>query len=193
MGRCGPIASNRQHILFTQGVYGVPMAQCEDCGQDTMQPATLIQGEMQRLCDDCRPDSVPEADAETNEMDAPDDMDEPDTQQSMDDMDTENAVEPMHSAWDVDSIRDHWDPNTVRLPDGLQRRFDAYHKRLDLQFTENQSDRSFTKDRWYKPLVVALGLRAIHGMDIDDIKDAMDTLERVEHLDEWGTNGQNQG
>lgn len=78
------------------------------------------------------------------------------------------------TAWDVESIRDNWHPNSVRLPDHLQRRFDAYHKRLDWQM---HADREFKKDRHYKPLVIALGLRELQAMDSDSVVDALDDLE----------------
>ena len=87
---------------------------------------------------------------------------------------TESESIQQSSAWDVESIREDWNPNSIRLPDHLQRRFDAYHKRLDWQM---HTDREFKKDRHYKPLVIALGLRELQEMDADSVLDSLDELE----------------
>jgi hypothetical protein len=45
-------------------------------------------------------------------------------------------------------------------------------------------DRKYGKDRYYKPLVIALGLRELDAMDTSDVVDALDELERKGHLEE---------
>jgi hypothetical protein len=87
-------------------------------------------------------------------------------------------------AWNVESIRDAWHPNTVRLPDSLQRRLTAYHSRIESEFAMDGVDRKYGKDRYYKPLVIALGLRELDAMDTSDVVDALDELERKGHLEE---------
>lgn len=98
--------------------------------------------------------------------------------------DTENAQDTTDAktAWDVDSIRESWDSNQVRLPDSLQRRFDAQHTQLETDFTLQDVDREYRKDRHYKPLVIALGLRELDVMDTEDTLNALDTLEQEGYL-----------
>jgi len=131
------------------------MAVCDECGAETLEAQTIIQGEMQRLCSDCK-------------------------QAVLDGDDTE--MEP--TAWDVSSIAEHWHANQVRLPEGLQRRYNAQHKRMEVQLLD--SDREMSKDRYYKPLVIALGLARLKELDTNQIERALDQLERVEHLEDFG-------
>lgn len=97
--------------------------------------------------------------------------------------DTENASDAQ-TAWDVESIRESWNPNSVRLPDGLQRRFTAYHGRLEAELLMDDLDLDYRKDRHYKPLVIALGLRELDAMDTEDIVDALAELESTGHLED---------
>jgi len=113
-------------------------------------------------------------------LDNQDDEDGPDTQDEEDPQDPMDAQGP----WDVESIRDAWHPNSVRLPDPLQRRFQAYHSRVESELTLDGLDRPYGKDRYYKPLVVALGLRELDAMDTADVLEALDELERTGHLEE---------
>jgi hypothetical protein len=63
------------------------------------------------------------------------------------------------------------------------RRFNAYHKRLDYELAKEGSPREFGKDRHYKPLVIAYGLREIKDMDETELTDALRALERNEIVD----------
>jgi len=105
---------------------------------------------------------------------------------NQDDESNEDAADgkDANGPWDVESIRDAWHPNSVRLPDPLQRRFQAYHSRVESELTLDGLDRPYGKDRYYKPLVVALGLRELDGMDTADVLEALDELERKGHLEE---------
>jgi len=94
--------------------------------------------------------------------------------------DAKNTQNP----WDVQSIRDSWNPNSVRLPDSLQRRFNAYHSRVESELTMEGIEREYSKDRYYKPLVIALGLKELDAMDTQDVVDALDDLERSGHLED---------
>jgi len=111
-----------------------------------------------------------------------DDSDATDSENEQDAQETTDA-ENAKGAWDVESIRDAWNPNSVRLPDSLQRRFNAYYSRLDSELALEGIDRQFGKDRQYKPLVIALGLRELDGMDTTDAMDALDELECNEFLE----------
>jgi len=100
-----------------------------------------------------------------------------------DNEDAEGATDTK-GPWDVESIRDSWNPNSVRLPDTLQRRWNAYHSRVESELTMEGINRDYGKDRYYKPLVIALGLRELDAMDTQDVVDALDTLERTGHLED---------
>jgi len=147
------------------------MGTCDNCGSDTLEAKTFIDGEMTRLCAECRPEDVG-----GRKTDAPD------TDTPSDTADTENPMDAQ-SPWDTNSIRDDWHPNSIRLPAYLQRRFDAQFKRLDWELAEANVERAFGKDRYYKPLVIALGLRELKAMDAQDVTDAVDALEAKGVLD----------
>lgn len=100
-----------------------------------------------------------------------------DSTSAPDDKDAKNA-------WDVESIRNSWTANQVRLPDSLQRRWNAYYGRVESEVQLSGLEPKFGKDRHYKTLVVALGLRELGAMDTDDVMDAMDELERKGHLED---------
>jgi len=128
------------------------MAQCERCREDTQNPQSIIKGAKRRFCSDCR--------------EAVEQHDEP------------LEIEPATSAeFDVDSIREQWTANSVRLPDSLQRRFNSEFKRIDYELTKNGVDQAFGKDRQFKPLVVALGLRELQNSDAEEVSTLLDALE----------------
>jgi hypothetical protein len=111
-----------------------------------------------------------------SEMDASDDKSPKDAK------DTENT-ENEQSAWDTDSIRDDWHPNSVRLPKHLQDAWDAEHKRLDYELTKASIEIDYTKDRWYKPLVIALGLKALQSMDTEQVESALEEMQENEMVE----------
>jgi len=156
------------------------MTVCDDCGEDTLEARTIINGEMQRLCSDCKVAVLENGEQDT--QDTQDNADTSDTESPQDALKETHAVEP--TAWDVSSIAEHWHANQVRLPEGLQRRYNAQHKRMEVQLLD--SDREMSKDRHYKPLVIALGLARLKELDTDEIEAALDQLERVEHLEDFG-------
>ena len=128
--------------------------------------------------------------ADELDSDATDAMDGSDSSDGSDTADTTDAedapdTETPKNAWDVESIRDAWTPNSVRLPDSLQRRFNAYHSSVESEFALEGVARDYAKDRHFKPLVVALGLAQINEMDTDEIVDVLNHLEQHEHLDDW--------
>jgi len=125
-----------------------------------------------------------EADAQDNsdaedEKNTTETMDATHTEHAMDAQDTQQATE-----WDVDSIREAWQPNNVRLPESIQDVFASEYKRLDYELDQSDTDFGFTKDRYYKPLVVALGLETLQAMDADEVADRVDAMEQAELLDE---------
>lgn len=87
------------------------------------------------------------------------------------------------SEWDVDSISSAWRANQVRLPESIQGPFDTEHKRLDFELEQLDADVEYSKDRHYKPLVVALGLRELQGADADEIAGLLEQLENRDLLD----------
>jgi len=97
----------------------------------------------------------------------------------MDASDAKDAEEPedTQSAWDTESIRDDWHANSVRLPKHLQNAWDAEHKKVDYELTQQDVEIDYSKDRWYKPLVIALGLSKLQSMDITEVETALEEMQ----------------
>jgi hypothetical protein len=129
-------------------------------------------------------DSVDTTDAKG----ATDTTDTADTESSMDTADTETPKSKMDAMdateWDVDSIREAWNPNSIRLPDSIQGVFASEYKCLDWQLEQAETDFSFSKDRYYKPLVVALGLQQLQAMEPDEIADSVAAMEQQDLFDD---------
>lgn len=82
--------------------------------------------------------------------------------------------------WDVDSISSAWKANQVRLPDSVQTPYDAEHNRIAYELQQADADVSYSKDRYYKPLVIALGLRELSEADGEEIADLLEQLKAGE-------------
>ncbi|QAU11351.1 hypothetical protein EKH57_00225 (plasmid) [Halorubrum sp. BOL3-1] len=106
-----------------------------------------------------------------------------DTQGEQDAQGTDAETGSERSEWDVDSISSAWQANQVRLPESIQGPFNTEHKRLDFELEQLDTDVNYSKDRYYKPLVVALGLRELEDTDAEEIADLLDELERRNLLD----------
>lgn len=125
------------------------------------------------------------AESWSNDLDGNDDedaADATDTERAVDEQDATDALDA--TEWDVDSIREAWQPNNVRLPESIQDVFASEYKRLDYELDQADTDFAFTKDRYYKPLVVALGLDALQELEADEVADRVDEMEQATLLDE---------
>jgi len=100
----------------------------------------------------------------------------------MDSSDTEDAKDEQN-AWDTESIRDDWHANSVRLPKHLQNAWDSEHKRLDYELTQQDVDIDYSKDRYYKPLVIALGLSKLQSMDTTEVETALEKVQENEMVE----------
>jgi len=150
------------------------MNQCNECGSETDNLKTLQAGELQVLCEDCKEDLI---DSYESGTDNPDSVSVEDGQTHTDGG-TKTAGPAIADEWTVESIRDDWNALNARLPDYLMRRFNSYHKRLDYELAKEGSTREFGKDRHYKPLVIALGLREVEELDADELTRLLIELER---------------
>jgi hypothetical protein len=150
------------------------MTQCNECGGETNNLKTLQAGQMQVLCEDCKEDLINGYESDTDK--AQDDTSK--DGQTHADGGTETADPSISDEWTVQSIREEWNTLNVRLPDYLMRRFNSYHKRLDWELSKQGSTREFQKDRHYKPLVIALGLREIEDIEAEELTELLIELER---------------
>jgi hypothetical protein len=82
--------------------------------------------------------------------------------------------------WDVDSISSAWKANQVRLPDSIQTPYDAEHNRIAYELQQADADVNYSKDRYYKPLVIALGLQELSEADGEEIAELLEQLEAGE-------------
>lgn len=171
----GRFAGTRQHILFTHWIQAAVMPECDQCETETINPATIINDKMQRLCQECKQDAT-----ESSERQSESNGEANDQSQAV--VQTTAGTVQQASEWNVQSIREDWQALNVRLPDHLMRRFQAYHKRLDYELVPKDID--FGKDRHYKPLVIALGLRAVREMDADDTAQALELLQANQLVDD---------
>jgi len=150
------------------------MTQCNQCGTSTDNLKTLQAGEMQVLCEDCKEELI---DGYESGTDNPDSVSLEDDATHTDGG-TKTADASIGDEWTVQSIREEWNTLNVRLPDYLMRRFNSYHKRLDWELSKQGSTRDFKKDRHYKPLVIALGLREIEDIEAEQLTELLIELER---------------
>jgi len=150
------------------------MTQCNNCGSDTNNLKTLQAGELQVLCEDCKEELVDDYESDTDDAQADSSKEE----ETHADGGTQTVDPSIGKAWTVESIREEWSTLNVRLPDYLMRRFNSQYKRLDWELSKTGSTREFRKDRHYKPLVIALGLRAVEDMDADELEEKLIELER---------------
>lgn len=118
----------------------------------------------------------------TGDMDDVNAMDATDTQKAKDT--TDHSDEQSATEWDVDSIRESWPATNVRLPESIRDPFNAQHKRLDWQLDRVESDVQYTKDRYYKPLVIALGLRQLQSLEPEEVAELLEEMEHGDLLDE---------
>lgn len=127
----------------------------------------------------------PDATDATNAKNARDDSDAKAPIDATDAVGADDTMRAMDTTeWDVDSIRDAWNPNSIRLPDSIQDTFASEYKRLDWQLEQSEAGFAFSKDRYYKPLVVALGLATLQELDTDEITDRVEAMEQATLLDD---------
>ena len=91
---------------------------------------------------------------------------------------TSNSYMRSMNAWNVGSVKTEWNANTVYLPDALDERFDDEFDRLKYVL-----DRDITKDRYYKPLIIALGMERLERMEKEDVEAFLERMEREEVFD----------
>jgi len=150
------------------------MTQCNNCDADTDNLKSMQAGQMQVLCEDCKEDLIDGYESGTDQ--SHDDMIK--DAQRYSDGGTKTADPSISDEWTVESIREEWGALNARLPDYLMRRFNSYHKRLDWELSKEGSTREFKKDRHYKPLVIALGLREIEDIEAEELTELLIELER---------------
>lgn len=85
-----------------------------------------------------------------------------------------NAVtaEDAMNAWSVKNVKSDWNGKTVYLPDHLDELLNDEYDRLVYEL-----DREIKKDRHYKPLIIALALDRLEGMERDELTAFMERME----------------
>ena len=75
------------------------------------------------------------------------------------------------------SPKDDWTNHSVYLSDDLASSLSRSYKRLDLDLDEEYG-LLIKKTRHYYPLIVKLGLEQLDDLDIKEVKDRLEELER---------------
>jgi len=89
------------------------------------------------------------------------------------------------SAWNAKNVKSEWTGVTVYLPDHLRNALDDEYRRLDFEVGgEGPNGESLRKDRHFKPLVMALGMERMSGMEGQELMERMERMVRHELLDE---------
>jgi len=97
-----------------------------------------------------------------------DEVSERDDVSAMNAMNEDSAV----SAWSVKNVKSDWNGKTVYLPDHLDELLNDEYDRLVYEL-----DREIKKDRHYKPLIIALALDRLEGMERDELTAFMERME----------------
>lgn len=74
------------------------------------------------------------------------------------------------------NIKEAWTNHSVYLPDELTSELGRRYKYLDLQLDE-EFGKSIQKTRHYYPLIVALGLERLEGLETKEVKERLDELD----------------
>lgn len=70
------------------------------------------------------------------------------------------------------SVKKEWDALNFYLPDGQIDRINDIYR--DLRY---ESDDRLQKGRHFYPLLVQLGLERVDGMDVDEVKERLESIE----------------
>jgi len=93
----------------------------------------------------------------------------------------EVSSENARNAWNAESVKSAWTGLTVYLPDHLREGLDDEYRRLDYELGgEAVNGETLKKDRHFKPLLVALGMERMAGMDRDELMECMERMMRHE-------------
>jgi len=125
-----------------------------------------------------------DAEDDHSTMDAMDAVNDEGSDGAEDTTNASDAVDKESAEWAVESIRDAWTANSVRLPESIQEPFGTEYKRLDWQLEQADTDFELTKDRYYKPLVIALGLQRLQNCDADEVADLAEEMQQGTLLDD---------
>lgn len=74
------------------------------------------------------------------------------------------------------NIKEDWKNHSFYLPDELADDLTSHYKRLDWEL-DDELDQEFKKTRHYYPLIVALGLDQLEGLESEDIKERLEDIE----------------
>jgi hypothetical protein len=112
-----------------------------------------------------------EDEEEEENTDAMSDMNAESAESDQNAMDAMSADDAMN-AWSVKNVKSDWNGKTVYLPDHLDELLNNEYDRLVYEL-----DREIKKDRHYKPLIIALALDRLEGMERDELTAFMERME----------------
>lgn len=107
--------------------------------------------------------------------------DEQDTQKELDETatagndETPNTSMNERNAWASKNVKKDWNATTIYLPDDLNRAMTTAYKRVDLELSA-EFDYSVKKTRHYYPLLIALGMEQLEGMEANEVMEALEEM-----------------
>ena len=76
------------------------------------------------------------------------------------------------------NVKKEWNVRSIYLDDSLESELTTLFKRLDLEFSEAETDLELQKTRHFYPLIVELGLERLEEMDVTEITDQLESTDR---------------
>ena len=107
--------------------------------------------------------------------------DEQDSQKELNETATAENDEPSNTsmnernAWTSKNVKKDWNATTIYLPDDLNQAMTTAYKRADLELSA-EFDYSIKKTRHYYPLLIALGMEQLEGMEANEVMEALEEM-----------------
>lgn len=79
------------------------------------------------------------------------------------------------NAWTSKNVKKDWNATTIYLPDDLNRAMTTAYKRADLELSA-EFNHSIKKTRHYYPLLIALGMEQLEGMEANEVMEVLEEM-----------------
>ena len=76
------------------------------------------------------------------------------------------------------NVKKEWNVRSIYLDDTLESELTTLFKRLDLELSEAETDLELQKTRHFYPLIIELGLERLEEMDVTEITDQLESMDR---------------
>lgn len=114
-------------------------------------------------------------------FDGEESSDEQDSQKELDEAaitgndESSNTSMNERNAWASKNVKKDWNATTIYLPNDLNQAMTTAYKRVDLELSA-EFDYSIKKTRHYYPLLIALGMKQLKGMEVNEVMEALEEM-----------------